>query len=304
MVFRFLVLAMVAALSQMAVAQTSVGQIFSSEATVKGAVQLAAGGTRVMTGSSVAAGDATAVLKLDRGGEVRICPRTTISVANSATGRDLMIGMSTGTIETSYTLAASADTIMTPDFRILLAGPGRFNFAIGSDPRGNTCVRALPDNTASVIVSELMGEGVYQFRPDQRLVFHAGRVANPTQTADACGCPVETPVMRAAAPKPVPLPPSPAESQEPPRPAPAAGEVHVQVDAPFVFHADDSAPSPLESGLRLHLAPQRPLEITPLPPPRPELAQTAKQETPLPPPKPQKKKFFGKLRSFFAAIFR
>ena len=113
------------AASSLAAAQNPVGQIYASDATVKGSVELASGGTRVMSGSYVDAGDSTALLKLDRGGEVRVCPHTSLSVATSPSGRDLMLGISTGAMETHYNVLASADSIVTPDFRILLAGPGR-----------------------------------------------------------------------------------------------------------------------------------------------------------------------------------
>src|SRR3954469_16479561 len=131
-------------LSPVTFAQAPVGQIFASDATVKGSVTLAAGGAQVMSGSMVSAGESTALLKLDRGGEVRVCPHTTLSVATSQSGRDLMMGISAGGLETHYAISASADQIVTPDFRILLAGPGRFDFAIESSKSGDTCVRALP----------------------------------------------------------------------------------------------------------------------------------------------------------------
>lgn len=189
----------VAGMSYVSSAQQVVGDMTASDASVRGSVVLAGTGTRLLSGSAVNAGASAASVKLVRGGELRICPHTGVAITTSQSGKDLQIALNTGAVETHYSLRTSADSILTPDFRILFPGPGTFHFAIASDAKGNTCVRALPGNSSSLVVTEVLGDGIYQVQPTDQVYFRGGRVAN----ADAfvppdCGCgPPPAPVMRA-----------------------------------------------------------------------------------------------------------
>src|SRR5207244_6555790 len=146
-------------------------------------------GSRVASGASISAKEETAVLRLTRGGEVKVCPGTTVSVTTSQEGKDLLLGMSTGAMETHYRLQESSDSVLTPDFRIVLPGPGEFDFAISADAHGNTCVSSMPGSTASVVVAELIGSGIYEVKAGEQVVFRQGKLESLETPVAACGCP-------------------------------------------------------------------------------------------------------------------
>ena len=291
---------------------------------VGSAGSLVEAGSRVSSGASIIANEETAILRLTRGGEVRVCPGTSVSVATSPSGKDLMLGMSTGAVETHYHIEESSDSVLTPDFRIMLPGPGEFNLAIKADSRGDTCVNSLAGSTSSVVVAELLGSGTYEIKPGQRVVFRQGRMESVESPLASCGCPPpEEPVLRTSVDPGRVLPQQPAGSSlqmetsagspgmapsaDPSQPGPEAkpvphtkaGKMKVQVEDTLVFSGKTRTKA-------APVAPPAPLaeaEILPL---------TSRQADPLPTvvvlppgePKKASKSFLGKIKGFFGSVFQ
>jgi hypothetical protein len=300
-----------------------VGELFASGTGNNNTVLLAGSGMSVYSGSDLSAGIAPATLKLGRGGQVRICPHSGLNVTSSNQG--LMLATGAGNIEIDYQLGRqTADVVITPDFNITLVGPGTFHFALGVSKKGDTCMKPLPGNAAGATFSELLGTGSYKSQPNESLIFRGGKLDAPTAFDGDCGCPAVAPVMRAeASPSPTPVPPKvenpntadtiavagsePTSALPPDKP----GQVHVQVDAPFVFSGRPATGRPYSvakqqlSALPNTYFVQEKVDPVVLVKKQPEVSLKAEAEAPKPQEKPkqEKKGFMGRVKGFFGALF-
>jgi hypothetical protein len=277
----------------------TIGELFASEATAHGPALLAGSGMTVLSGSQVSAGKAVATFRLARGGDIRICPQSSLT-ANAVPGTDaLMLAMNTSSVEINYPVNDVADTLLTPDFKLLLAGPGIFHFAVGVNSRGDTCIKPLRGNSSSIIVSEIMGTSVYQVKSDEAVLFTRGKLNARGEITGPCGCPTppSPPVIRAETQRPKLQTDSDVTAPLPPE---KPGEIRVQVDAPLVFRGDAPAQQTYTvakvnfSALPDVFSMQEDVKPTVLTAKTPEVSAKVKQ----------KKGFFGRLKGFFASIFR
>lgn len=282
-----------------------IGELFASETTAQGPALLAGTGMSVISGSHASAGKSPATLRLNRGGEIKICPRSSMTLNAVPQNDGLMLAINSSAVELNYPLNSVADTLITPDLTLMLAGPGVFHFAVGVSSQGDTCIKPLRGNSSSIIVREMLGTGIYQVKPDEAVLFAGGKVDGHAALISECGCPASPPTVVAenatAENKNVPAENKPVTpASVPALPADQPGEVHVKVDAPLVFHGDQPVPDTYSvAKVRFSTLPnvfslQEKVEPTVPPENKGEVSVKSRE----------KKGFFGRIKGFFGSLFK
>lgn len=291
-------------------AQQTIGELYATDASVKGAVILAGSGTSVLSGSQIAAGAQTATLKLERGGNVLVCPGTSLSVSSSQNGRQLLFSVNSGNIELDYPIGSASDNLLTPDFRLLLPGPGKIHVAMRVTANGDTCVESLPSNSSSLVVAEAMGDESYQVKQDEAVLFKSGHIQGATRARQSCGCPAPAPVQVAKVTPPPPaaptkLPPTSgaAMAAAMDESAPVMPDTHLSMEAPFVFSGAGVPPdmTAVVAHLKLDSTQLVSLQPTVLPPGKKK--SEPKSQTVASNSAEEKRGVFSKIGAFFASIF-
>ena len=247
----------------------------------------------IAASAAITSGAETTQVTLPYRGVLLVCASTTVKLAtdSSVPAGDvpgLLMAMDHGAVELSFATSHNADTLLTPDFRILISGPGAAEVKVRLGPQGDTCVDNVGANAPYVLVSSVFDAGVYRVQPGQRVMFQHGNLHEVVdQEKEPCGCPP-------AAPKENEFPLAQSEGLSPtPKPvpaSPAATPATQEPVAPLVYNSDDHAP-----------------QIATIPesasiPPVETIPASAKSAAPKPPPA-RKRGFFRKIGHFFGRIF-
>ena len=109
-----------------------------------------------------------------------------------------MMALGRGALEANFATGPNSDVILTPDFRILISGPGTAQVQVRLGVKGDTCVDNRGPNAPYVTVSSIFDGGAYRVQPDQRVMFQHGSLREVVDNEkESCGCPPE-PVKSAA----------------------------------------------------------------------------------------------------------
>ena len=251
--------------------------------TVTGSLEVTQDKAVIAASGSVTAGAHTAEVTLPQRGVLHVCASTTVKLAADASAPNgdkpgLMMAMERGAVEANFAAGSSADVLLTPDFRILISGPGSVELKVRLGQGGDTCVDNAGSNAPYVLVTSVFDGANYRVQSGQRVMFQHGSVQQVVDNEkEPCGCPPapaeskgnEFPMAQSAGLAPIP-PPKPAE------PGAASGPV----TAPLVYKSEGPQPA------------------VQAPPAQQSVPASAK-------PKPAEKKpgFFSRVGRFFRHMF-
>jgi len=153
---------------------------------VSGNLVIAGGKASIIKSGSVTASTEPVLVALPHRGDLKICATTTVGLMTDSSvpaapsedgdenARGLMLTFDRGALEASFATVKNSDLILTPDFRILISGPGTAQVQVRLGARGDTCVDNRGPNAPYVTVSSVFGGGAYRVQPDQRVMFQRG----------------------------------------------------------------------------------------------------------------------------------
>lgn len=167
-------------------------------AEVTGALSVAGGKAIITTSGSITSGSRTTSVILPRRGTLRVCASTTVKLAADTSVPagalpGLLMAIDHGALEMSFATtpaAANADILVTPDFRILIGGPGASEVKVRLGGGGDTCVDNSGRDAPYVVVTSLFDSGLYRVQPGQRVMFQHGSLREVVDNEkESCGCP-------------------------------------------------------------------------------------------------------------------
>jgi hypothetical protein len=255
-------------------------------ATVTGALEVSQGKAVIVASGAITSGSQTTSVTLPRRGVLRVCASTTVKLAADSSvpageTPGLMMALDHGAVELSFATGRNSDILMTPDFRILIGGPGSADVKVRLGQHGDTCVDNAGVDAPYVLVTSVFDSGDYRVQPGQRVMFEGGSLHTVVDhEKEPCGCPP-------AATNGNEFPLAQSEGLAPtPKPAPAIAPLDqsaapAQVVPPLVYKSEEHAPPPAA-------------ETAPAPAPAVAAAPEAK---------PAEKKKGSKLGRFFRKLF-
>jgi len=274
-------------------------KIPGAAAEVTGGLLVHNGRAFIASSAVITSGDRTTHVTLPYRGTLSVCASTTVKLAadssvSTGDAPGLLMALDHGAVEASFVTGQTSDALLTPDFRILIGGPGPAEVKVRLGPSGDTCVDNTGANTSPVSVSSVFDDGTYRVMAGQRVMFQHGSVHEVVdQEKEPCGCPAPP------AEESNDFPLAQSEGLAPIlHPAKPVGEVghEAETTGALVYNAAGRASQPPDAA-----APAAPAPVAAEPVAAPVVVPAT---PPAPPAAPKKKRgFFRAVGHFFRVVF-
>lgn len=171
----------------------------ASAVEIRGGVDIYQGKAAIESSGTITAGEKTVAITLPSRGQLKLCGASKVSLSmdseHPSTDRSgLMMALDQGALEANMRTGENSDIVLTPDFRILISGPGVAAVRVRLGADGDTCVDNHGADAPYVTVNSLFDGGVYRVQADQHVMFQHGSLKQVVDSEkEPCGCPVETP---------------------------------------------------------------------------------------------------------------
>lgn len=230
--------------------------------TVTGALEVTGDEAIIAASGAITSGDATTKVILPRRGTLDVCASTTVKLAaDTSVPSDevpgLLMALSHGALEAKLATGPNSDMVLTPNFRILISGPGKADVKVRLGRAGDTCVDNAGIDAPYVLVTSLFGDGLYRVDPEQRVMFEHGSVHEVVDAdKEPCGCPPPPPPAKSNA-----FPLAQSEGLAPlakPAPLPAQIGPKAELRMPLVYSSAAHAPKPAPAARPSAAVPAKP----------------------------------------------
>jgi hypothetical protein len=169
-----------------------------------GALNVMDGKALIAKSGTINAGKRTATVTLPHRGQLLLCAASKVNLttdssvasANDSGAPGLMMAIDKGALEAKFATGKNSDVVLTPDFRILISGPGVADVQVRLGSKGDTCVDNSGPDAPYVAVSSVFDGGVYRVQAGQRVMFQHGSLTEVVDNErESCGCPPEAPTI-------------------------------------------------------------------------------------------------------------
>jgi hypothetical protein len=186
-------------------AANAIAIVSTEDVDLTGALKVSEGKAIIGKSGTITAGKHTATVLLPRRGELYLCATSKVNLTTDSSvptsdvpgdAPGLMMAIDKGALEAKFATGKNSDVVLTPDFRILISGPGVADVQVRLGQRGDTCVDNSGPDAPYVAVSSVFDGGVYRVQPGQRVMFQHGSLTEVVDNErESCGCPPEAPTI-------------------------------------------------------------------------------------------------------------